>query len=296
MRALILGANGLLGSNVVSAARARGWDAVGTYHSERPPFQVALHQLDIRDREGFVSLVDRFDPDAVINCAAATDVDGCEADPELARAVNGHAPGHLATVCAERDTSFVHVSTDYVFDGRAETPYEESAEPNPIQVYGETKLRGEEAVRNADDDSSIVRLSFVYGIHRGSGELEGFPAWVRDRLATGEETPLFTDQRVTPSRAGSAAATMLDLLDAGANGTFHVASWSCVTPYEFGDEIRARMDAPPDLIGRGSQADVDRPAERPQYTCLDVSKVEAELGRPQPTLAEDLEAIADAFS
>ena len=296
MRLLIIGANGLLGSNVVSEARSRGLDVVGTYHSERPSFDISLHQLDLRERDRIASLVDRVEPEAVVNCAALTDVDGCEADPERARAINAAAPGELAAICDGRETAFLHVSTDYVFDGRAEEPYPETAIPNPIQAYGETKLDGERAVSEAAAGALLVRLSFVYGVHRGTNSLAGFPAWVRDRLDAGEDTPLFTDQHVTPSRAGQAAATMLDLLELDANGTYHVACRSCVTPYEFGDEIRTRMGVSRDLIARGSQADVDRLAERPRSTCLDVSTVESELGRPQPTLSEDLDAIADVLS
>jgi dTDP-4-dehydrorhamnose reductase len=220
-----------------------------------------------------------------------TDVDACESDPETAQAVNGDAPGALASACANRDIGLVHVSTDYVFDGESDSPYEESAEPNPLQVYGASKLDGERQVRNSDADALVVRLSFVYGVHAGSGELTGFPAWVRDRLIAGETTTLFTDQRVTPSRAGQAAETILDLLSADAEGTVHVASRSCVTPYEFGDAVRERAGADPRLIEAGSMADVDREAERPVNSCLDVTRVEELLGRSQPTLEADIDEI-----
>lgn len=295
MRVAVLGANGLLGSTVVSAALDRGWTVHGAYHSTRPDLACPLTPLDIRDVEAVDALLSGFEPDAVVNCAAMTDVDGCEAAPEAAMAVNAEAPGRIAALCGDRDARFVHVSTDYVFDGRAGTPYAEADDPNPLQVYGESKLAGERAVADAGSESLTARLSFVYGVHRGTGALTGFPAWVRGRLRAGTSTPLFTDQRVSPSRAGATAATLLDLGDADATGLFHVAARSCVTPFEFGDAVRARMDADAGLLTPASLDAVDREAARPAYTCLDTSRVESVLERPQPTLDADLDALADAF-
>ncbi|QLC34399.1 NAD(P)-dependent oxidoreductase [Halarchaeum sp. CBA1220] len=295
MHLLVLGANGLLGSNVVASAVARDWRVTGTYHTTAPDFDVPLHRLDVTDDAALRDRLAASDPDWVVNCAAMTDVDACESAPERAHAVNADAPGTLAAACAERDTRVLHVSTDYVFDGDRETPYAEDAPTNPLQTYGASKLDGERRVRSADADALLTRLSFVYGRHANTGALTGFPAWVRDRLADGAETPLFTDQHVTPTRAGHASETLCDLVDASASGTYHVATRSCVTPYAFGAALADRLDASDDHLVRGSRDDVDRAAARPAYTCLDVSRVERTLGRPQPTLADDIDAIADAL-
>lgn len=291
MRVLVLGAGGLLGSNVVTEAADRSEFVAGAYHSTPPPFDVPLDQLDIRDRATFCDLLDRHGPDVIVNCAAMTDVDGCEDNPEMAREVNGRAPGQLAEICHNREIAFVHVSTDYVFDGTGDTLYDESSTTGPIQVYGKSKLHGEHAVQDAHDGALLPRLSFVWGLHRGANELTGFPAWLRGRLLDAEQTPLFTDQHVTPTRAGAAAATMFDLVESGQEGLFHVASRSCVTPYAFGTAFCDRLDADAALVEEGQQADIDRPASRPTYTCLDVSKVETVLDRPQPTLEADLDRV-----
>lgn len=295
MRILVLGANGLLGSNVLATTRDRGWNVSGTYHSEPPAVDVPLHQLDITDTAAVREVVAETAPDWVVNCAAMTDVDACEEHPERAREVNAAAPKAIADLCASRSTPFLHVSTDYVFDGRSAERYSEDAPTNPLQEYGASKLAGERGVRTAHGDALITRLSFVYGIHRGTGELTGFPAWVRGRLLDGQRTPLFTDQHVTPTRAGQAADTFCELLAADETGTYHVAAQSCVTPYEFGAEIAHRLDADDDLLAEGAQSDVDRPAERPTHSCLDVSRVESVLNRPQPALGEDLDAIDGVF-
>jgi dTDP-4-dehydrorhamnose reductase len=295
MRLLVVGANGLLGSNVVRAGQQRGWTVRGTYHSTRPAFDVPLTQFDLREHGSFDDVLVEHDPDVVVNCAAMTDVDGCETNPERARLLNGDAPGRLAAHCDANGVEFVHVSTDYVFDGTEREPYGESAAPNPVQVYGESKLAGERAVTDESTDALVARLSFVWGIHRSSDELTGFPAWVRGRLESGEDVPLFTDQWVTPTRAGQAAETLLDLIERDATGLFHIACSSCVTPYEFGEVIADHVGSSEELLSEGAMDDVERDATRPTYSCLDVEHVEAELDRPQPTLREAVEAVRDAL-
>lgn len=289
MHLLILGANGLLGSNVISAGRRRNMDVGGTYHSTQPNFDIPLKQFDLREHDQFNGLLDKYDPNVVVNCAAMTDVDACETAPDRAHALNGEAPGALAAVCEERGIDFVHVSTDYVFDGLSRDPYEESAETNPVQVYGESKLAGERSVMTESDGALLARLSFVWGVHRSTNQLTGFPAWVRDQLHAGESVPLFTDQQVTPTRAGQAAETLLALIDDDVTGLYNLACTSCISPYEFGELLAEYSDSGPELLAAGSINDVDREASRPSYTCLDVGKLEATLERPQPTLREELE-------
>jgi dTDP-4-dehydrorhamnose reductase len=295
MTVLVVGAGGLLGSALTRTCLDRSRTVVGTYHSTQPSFDIPLIQHDIRDSAKFESILADHHPDAVVNCAALTDVDGCEAQTDAAAEINGTAPGELATVCAEQDIPFVHISTDYVFDGNSETPYDETATPNPIQEYGRSKLDGEERVQAVDGVTIVIRLSFVYGVRGDTDELVGFPAWVRDTLADGDDVPLFVDQNITPSRAGQAAETILELLDSEEGGLYHVASRSCITPYDFGHQIAEIQSADETLLTESHQSDISRAAARPTYTCLDVSTVEDALDRPQPTIEADIEAIAAYF-
>lgn len=297
MDVLVVGAGGLLGSNVVSSTLERGLSAGGSYHSTQPDFKVPLRKLDIRDTAEFEEMLGEFDPSVVVNCAAMTDVDACEYSPERAREINATAPESLARLCSEQDTSFVHVSTDYIFDGESGERYREEGEPNPIQEYGRSKLAGERAVRSVHESPLVVRPSFVYGVNRSfeTPQVEGFPVWVTSRLTSGEDIPLFTDQYVTPSRAGSTAETVLDLVFDGATGPYHVVARSCVTPYEFGSIIAAQLGTESDALIEISQADVDRDAARPSNTCLSVEKVETRLGRSQPTVKQDVSALEPYF-
>jgi dTDP-4-dehydrorhamnose reductase len=293
MDVFVVGVGGLLGSNVVVEALERDLTVAGSYHSDTPAFDVPLRKLDIRDTDAFVDSLEEFDPSLVVNCAAMTDVDDCERRPERAHEINGLAPVELARVCSDRGTEFVHVSTDYVFDGKSADRYREDDDPNPIQEYGRSKLAGERGVRSSNDSVLVVRLSFVYGVNHSfvTPELEGFPAWVRSRLADGRDVPLFTDQHVTPSRARSTAESILSLADDGAFGTYHVAARSCITPYEFGGLLAVQIGADEERLVESSQAAVDQDAARPTNTCLSVSTVEERLGRPQPTIQEDVRAL-----
>ncbi|WP_280586386.1 dTDP-4-dehydrorhamnose reductase [Halorubrum sp. Boch-26] len=295
MRLLVVGANGLLGSNVVRVGQQRGWKVSGTYHSTRPAFDIPLTQFDLRDCDLFDDILTEHNPDVVVNCAAMTDVDGCETNPEQANILNGDAPGGLAAHCDANDVKFVHISTDYVFDGTERDPYSVSADTNPIQMYGKSKLVGEQAVTEETMDALVARFSFVWGIHRSSGDLTGFPAWVRGRLLSGEDVPLFTDQWVTPTRAGQAAETLLELIEHDATDLFHIACSSCVTPYQFGEVIADHVGSSEELLIEGSMDDVERDATRPPYSCLDVQNVESELDRAQPTLREDVETVWNAL-
>lgn len=288
MRILVVGSNGLLGGNVTSVALDRNETVVTAYHSEDPGFDCQSHQIDITSSIAVDDLVDEIDPDAIVNCAAMTDVDGCETDPEQAYAVNADGAEHVARAAERVDAALVHTSTDYIFDGEETAPYSETADPAPKQVYGESKLVGERQVCEIYPDPLIARLSFVYGRSLPDGTITGFPSWILERARKGDEIPLFTDQRVSPSYAKATARTLLDLLDSAHGGTFNVTSRSCLTPYEFGELIVEEAGFTDASLIESSMDDIDRNAERPQYTCLDTTGVEKTLNRPQSTLAEDI--------
>ena len=288
MRVLVVGAGGLLGGNITSVALDRNEAVVTAYHSADPGFDCPSYQIEITSATGVDDLVTDVNPDAIINCAAMTDVDGCETNPEQAHAVNAAGAEHVARAADSVNASLSHTSTDYVFSGEETAPYSEDAEPDPKQVYGESKLAGERRVQAAHSNPLIARLSFVYGRSLPGGSISGFPAWVLEKARKRDEIPLFTDQRVSPSYAKATAKTLLDLLEADQRGIFNIASQSCVTPYEFGELIVEEAGFTDATLTESSMKDVDRDAERPQYTCLDTTAVEEALGRPQSALEQNL--------
>lgn len=290
MKALVFGSSGLLGSNVAVEAAERGFDVIGTYYTTEPDLEIDCRRCDITDSANTHQLITECDPDVVINCAAMADVDACEQNPETAQAVNADAPKQIAHVCSENEITYIHISTDYVFNGNQDQAYVVDDSPDPIQHYGKTKYAGEQAVEATHSLALIIRLSFIYGIHQSTTELTGFPAWVTSTLQSGDPVPLFTDQFVTPSRAGQAAETILELNSNNCSGLYHVACRDCVTPYQFGKQIADRLGKQ-DLISKSSQDDLDRLAPRPTHTCLNVGHTEQALDRLQPTLAADLDEL-----
>ena len=252
MRLLVTGAAGMLGHDVVASATDAGHEVSA----------LARADLDITDAAAVRSAVDAAEPDAVINCAAWTDVDGAEAAEDEATAVNGAGAGNLAQACAAAGAQLVHVSSDYVFDGRADTPYREDARTAPQGAYGRSKLAGERAVEAAGGRSAIVRSAWVFGPHG-----RNFVDTMRRLGAERDELSVVDDQIGCPTYTGHLAPALLEIAERGATGFMHVAgggscSWfdlAVATFEETGLDCRVR---------RQSTADLGRPAPRPAFSLL----------------------------
>ena len=243
----------MLGSDLTRAARAGGHDVAALSRSE----------LDITSAAAVHDAMARVAPHAVINCAAYTNVDGAESEPSLAQAVNADGAGLLAAEAAGGGAWVVHVSTDYVFDGRAREPYVESDPVAPLSVYGLTKLAGESAVvRSAPNSHTIVRSSWLFGI---GGPC--FPATIRRLAAERDELNVVEDQRGCPTFTGELACALVALAQARPLGIAHVAC----TWFEFAREIVRRAGLSCEVVP-GSTAALGRPAPRPAYSVLDTER------------------------
>jgi dTDP-4-dehydrorhamnose reductase len=243
MRLLVTGAAGMLGRDVVAAA---GGEVVA----------LARADLDITDVTAVRAAVADARPDAVINCAAWTDVDGAEAHEAEATAVNGEGPGHLAAT----GVYLVHVSTDYVFDGTATEPYREDAPTAPRSAYGRSKLAGERAV--ASFGAAIVRASWLFGPHG-----RNFVDTIRRLGENRDEVTVVDDQVGCPTYTGHLAPALVAIAQHRLTGVLHVAgggrcSWlelAEATFAEAGIDCRVRPQ---------STADLGRPAPRPAFSAL----------------------------
>ena len=257
MRLTVTGAAGMLGRDVCAAAHAAGHEVAG----------VDLADLDITDAAAVRALLREAGPDVVVNCAAWTDVDAAEADEEVATLVNGAGAGHVASAAAAGGAFVIQVSTDYVFDGRAATPYREDDEPGPLSAYGRSKLAGERAVAAAaPDNHAIVRSSWLFGRHGGN--------FVETMLKLGAERPEVTvvdDQIGCPTYTGHLATGLVEVAVARRPGIFHLAGGGDCSWYDLAVATFARsgIDC---TVRRGRTADLDRPAPRPAYSVLGVTR------------------------
>lgn len=212
---------------------------------------------------------------ALINCAAYTNVDAAETNEQAAMRGNATAPRVLADACKRASIPFVHFSTDYVFAGNATTPYSADAPMQPLGAYGRTKAAGEQAIRDSGADHLILRTSWLYAPW-ANNFVRTMAKLTRDKPAL----KVVSDQCGRPTSAEHLAKTALALLDRGARGTFHVTDGGECTWYDFTVEI-ARLLQRNCAIEPCTTAEFPRPAPRPAYSVLDLSKTEALLG-PMP--------------
>jgi len=253
MRLLLTGAAGMLGRDVTAAAELAGHEIIAC----------SREGLDVRDAAAVRAAVARARPDAVINCAAWTDVDGAEADEAAATLLNGDAAGHVAAAAAAAGAFVVQVSTDYVFPGNATEPYTESAATGPRSAYGRSKLAGERAVAAAAPDAhAIVRTAWLFGAHGGN-----FVATML-RLARERDALTVVDDQVgCPTYTGHLARALVEIAEQRLGGLRHVAGAGACSWYDLAAATFAATGADVSLA-RGRTADLDRPAPRPAFSVL----------------------------
>jgi dTDP-4-dehydrorhamnose reductase len=279
MRLIVTGAGGMLGRAVVQAAGGRGHDVVA----------LARADLDVTDAAAVDRAVRAAAPDAVVHCAAWTDVDGAEADEAAALAVNGHGARHVARAAAGAVARLVHVSTDYVFDGRKAEPYVEDDPTGPLSAYGRSKLTGERAVAEAAGDHAIARTAWLFG---AGGR--NFVDTVLRLAADRDELPVVADQVGSPTWVGHLAPALLDLAEGDARGILHVTaagtcSWHGLAAEAFAQAGLACRAVPT------TTAEFPRPAPRPALSALRSTRPEAPVLPPwQEGLARHLAARVPA--
>lgn len=259
---LVVGAKGMLGQDLMMllGERAEGIDIDG---------------IDITSLESTLKVIGERRPEAVINCAAYTDVDGCQNDVEKAVSVNGEGVAHLAMACREIGALLVQISTDYIFDGAKGTPYCEDDAPNPLSIYGESKLAGE---MNAafSPDYLIIRTQWLYGLH-GKNFVETMLKLGKEK----DELKVVDDQVGSPTWTVDLAKAIVALIDSGKRGIYHAANSGYCSWNDFARAIFDESEMPVSVHPMTTE-ELGRPAPRPLYSTLDCSKLVAATGfQPQ---------------
>jgi dTDP-4-dehydrorhamnose reductase len=250
----------MLGRDVLRAVERAGHE----------PLAFERSQLDVVDAPAVLACLQRERPDAAVNCAAWTDVDGAESEPALARAVNAEGAGNLARAAAAVGAALVHVSTDYVFDGEpplsasgAPRPYVESDPTGPCSVYGETKLAGEREVLAASPRHTVARTAWLYGLHGHS-----FVATMLRVAGEREAVQVVTDQVGCPTWTGHLAPALVGLLERELSGLLHLAGAGCASWNELAAEIFRQAELAC-RVEPATSEQIVRPARRPKWSVME---------------------------
>ncbi len=284
-RVLITGANGLVGQELVQRLSERPeYDVLATGRDAAPRTgaSAGYTPFDVTDEDAARRLFQDFTPDVVVNLAAMTNVDRCEADKKACWDANAVAPRLLARLCHRQGARFVQVSTDFVFNGEAPL-YKENSRPAPVNYYGKSKLAGENAARDAGRDRwAIARPALVFGMPDASGR-SNIVLWVVDKLSRGEAIEVVTDQWRTPTYAPDFAAGLEKIIRYGKSGIFHLTGREYLSIFDFARRIAGVFDLDASLIHPTDATRFSQPARRPPRTGLYILKAETEIGyHPRP--------------
>lgn len=222
MRVLVTGAAGQLGHDVMDELKKRSHEGIG----------VDVQEMDITDTEKVRQVITAADVDAVIHCAAYTAVDAAEDNVELCRKINADGTEHIARVCRDLGLKMMYISTDYVFDGQGDRPWEPDDERNPLNVYGQTKYEGELAIEKNLDKYFIVRIAWVFGVNG-----KNFIKTMLNLSKHHDKLTVVNDQTGSPTYTYDLARLLVDMIETDKYGRYHATNEGLCTWYEFACEI-----------------------------------------------------------
>ena len=291
---LITGANGLLGQKLVELLVQQSTiDLIATAKGEnRLPNSAGYRyvSLDITNSGEVHTVFETYQPDVVIHTAAMTNVDTCETDQTGCELLNVTAVAYLIEACQKHDTFLCHLSTDFIFDG-TDGPYTEEAIPNPISVYGASKLRAEKLLEASSIRWAIARTVLVFGIVSDMSRTN-IILWVKKSLEEGKQINVVTDQFRTPTLAEDLAMGCWLIAHKEAQGIFNISGSDFLTPYEMAIKTANFYGLPVELIKQADSSTFSQPAKRPPRTGFILDKARRELGYQPRTFDEGIALMA----
>lgn len=295
MRLLVTGSNGLLGQKLVLLMGTKPNLKIlatgrGECRIQQLPPNARYQTCDISSAEMTLRVLQNFMPDIVIHSAAKTNVDECELNPKECHLQNVEATHNVVKACEQISAHLIHLSTDFIFDGK-EGPYDEAALPNPISIYGQSKLDAEKLVQKANCPWSIVRTVLVYGIAPGLSR-SNIILWVKASLEQEKEIQVVDDQFRTPTLAEDLAEGCLLIAEKGATGIFNISGKDFLTPYEMALHTADFFHLDKNLIKRADSTTFTQPAKRPPRTGFNISKAEKILGYQPHSFREGIEIMS----
>ncbi|MBC8409552.1 MAG: SDR family oxidoreductase [Rhodobacteraceae bacterium] len=292
-RILITGSNGLLGQKLILALRSNNEVLATSVGANRmkDTRAYAYQSLDVTDEQAVHQIVAQFKPEAIINTAAMTNVDGCEDDKAACDRLNVHAVQYLADACSEVGAHLVHVSTDFVFDGE-NGPYKESDAVNPLSYYGLSKWKSEQLLQKHSCRWTVLRTIIVYGIvdnmSRGNIVL-----WGRGALQKGEPLNIIDDQFRSPTLAEDLAQACVLAIQKGAIGVYNASGKDVMSIFEMVERMADFYGCDKSIINRISTATLNQTAKRPPKTGFVLDKAINELGYQPHSFEEGLAIVEE---
>ena len=272
MRVFVTGVKGQLGYDVMNELEKQGLEGIG----------VDIDEMDIIDADQVNKVIKEAAPDAVIHCAAYTAVDAAEDNEEICRKVNAQGTENIAKVCEELDIKMMYISTDYVFNGQGERPWEPDDEREPLNVYGQTKYEGELAIEEHVKKFFTVRIAWVFGVNG-----KNFIKTMLNLGKTHDHLTVVNDQTGSPTYTYDLARLLVDMIQTDKYGRYHATNEGLCTWYEFACEIfkQAGMDV---SVAPVSSDEYPAKAKRPSNSRMDKSKLTANGFQPLPTWQDAL--------
>ena len=272
MRVFVTGVKGQLGYDVMNELEKQGLEGIG----------VDIDEMDITDADQVNKVIKEAAPDAVIHCAAYTAVDAAEDNEEICRKVNAQGTENIAKVCEELDIKMMYISTDYVFNGQGERPWEPDDEREPLNVYGQTKYEGELAIEEHVKKFFTVRIAWVFGVNG-----KNFIKTMLNLGKTHDHLTVVDDQTGSPTYTYDLARLLVDMIQTDKYGRYHATNEGICTWYEFACEIfkQAGMNV---SVAPVSSDEYPAKAKRPANSRMDKSKLTANGFTPLPTWQDAL--------
>lgn len=274
MKVLVTGTKGQLGYDVVNELEKRGHTAVA----------VDIEEMDITDAVSVERVITEAEVEAVIHCAAYTAVDAAEDNVEICRRVNAEGTKNIAKVCKKLDLKMIYISTDYVFDGEGERPWEPDDERHPLNVYGQTKYEGELAVEKYLEKYFIVRIAWVFGVNG-----KNFIKTMLKLSETHEELNVVDDQVGSPTYTYDLAVLLVDMVESDKYGRYHATNEGLCTWYEFAKEI-FRQAGVEVKVNPVTSDMFPAKAKRPKNSRMSKEKLDANGFHRLPTWQDALES------
>ena len=293
MRILITGSNGLLGQKLVAQLLQKGIDfmasSLGVNRNNDCPGE-NYRTMDICKRDEIAEVFKEFKPTHVIHTAAMTNVDACELNPQECKSLNVDSVQLLANQCLAEHCHFQLLSTDFLFYG-SKGNYQEEDAPNPLSIYGHSKLQAEEYIKDLPSlQFSIVRTIIVYGTGNQLSR-SNIVKWAKEALHEGKELSIIDDQFRAPTWADDLAWACIRICELNENGIFHISGPETMSIYEIVERIAKHYQLPMDQVKRTTSFSLSQPAVRPPRTGFNLSKANSRLGYAPKSLEETLDFI-----